>query len=391
MIAAIPDNEEERLSALFDLDILDTDAEEVFDRITLMAARLLAVPIVLVSLIDRDRQWFKSRIGLDATETHRDFAFCSHAMLSDEIMHVPNAPDDPRFAANPLVTGPPGIRFYAGAPLTLRDGIRLGTLCAIDIKPRELTKEQSELLRDLAAVVVDELVLRHSLKELAKSNGGQQKSMLELQRANKALQQFAFMASHDLRAPLKRLINLVDIAILDSDSEVLHLVQPIRDSAVQLEELVEGYGRLASLVPGHTEERLISTLVAQAQSTVGAEVEIDLRDDASVICDPVLMIQLLVNLLENVHKYGVGDAAVIDTRDYSDRLILTVSNSVEETFHVDQSVFAPFRRLAIEIDGDGLGLAIVERVAHLHGGSVSATCSDNTFTVELSLAKQETL
>jgi signal transduction histidine kinase len=386
--APVPHNEAERLSALVGLDILDTEPEEVFDRIIRLAAVIVDVPIVLVSLIDRDRQWFKAKVGLEATETHRDLAFCSHAVLEDEILLVPDALQDPRFADNPLVTGAPDIRFYAGAPLILRDGIRLGTLCAIDRKPRNLTDQQSEALRDLAAVVVDELALRQSLKEVAEISDLQRQSMLELRRTNQALQQFAHMASHDLRAPLKNMINLADIAVLDTEGEVLDLVQPIRDSAVRLEEVVRGCGRLAGLEQGHTEDRLVSDLVDQARNAADSDMVIDLRQDMNLTCDPVLVTQVLVNLLDNVEKYGSEREVVIDARDESDSVVISVSNAVEETFDVDPSIFAPFRRLVADGSGQGLGLAIVERVAHLHGGSVSASCSDNTFTVEICLAKQ---
>lgn len=155
-----PDDEAERLDVLSSYEVLDTGPEESFDRITRMASRLLDVPICLISLIDKDRQWFKSRQGLDATETPRDISFCTHAILNDEVMVVPDAVDDPRFHDNPLVVGDPCIRFYAGAPLTTHSGHNLGTLCAIDRQPREMTDDERQLLDDLAHMVVDELELR---------------------------------------------------------------------------------------------------------------------------------------------------------------------------------------------------------------------------------------
>jgi len=389
MKAAIPENEAERLSALYQLDILDTEPEEVFDRITRLAAQIIGTPIALVSLVDRDRQWFKSKIGLDLVDSPRDIAFCSHAVLDDDILLVPNATEDTRFANNPFVTPEDGIKFYAGAPLILKDGIRLGTLCTIDSQPRELTEEQKVALSDLASVVVDELALRQSLKALDQINLDLNKqSILELQRANKALKQFAYMASHDLRSPLKQLVTLADIALLDSDGALAELVQPMRDSAARLEELVNGYRRLAELEHGLAEPREISELVEKAREQIGDDVVIDLREDATLTCDPVLITQVLVNLFENARKYGDDAKVVIDAREIDGGVAMTVRNSVENTFKVDQTVFAPFRRLVTEGGGDGLGLAIVERIVHLHDGSVSASCSDNTFTVELLLANQ---
>jgi len=132
----------------------------------------------------------------------------------------------------------------------------------------------------------------------------------------------------------------------------------------------------------------MSALLHQAYEASGSELEIDLREDAVLTCDPVLITQVLVNLLENASKYGTRGEVVIDARDEGESVIVSVSNPVEKTFAVDSSVFAPFRRLVDDDAGSGLGLAIVERIAHLHGGSVSATCADNMFTVELALAKE---
>ncbi|WP_290703512.1 sensor domain-containing diguanylate cyclase [Amphritea sp.] len=152
-----PINETDRINTLRSLKILDTQAEERFDRLTRLAARMFDVPIALVSLIDEDRQWFKSATGLDAAETHRDISFCGHAILGDEIFNIPDATQDERFADNPLVTMDPSIRLYVGCPLKAHDGAKMGTLCLIDQKPRELSKEDLQALRDLADMAEQEL------------------------------------------------------------------------------------------------------------------------------------------------------------------------------------------------------------------------------------------
>ncbi|MEE4250253.1 MAG: PAS domain S-box protein, partial [Alcanivoracaceae bacterium] len=157
-IPAIPDDEQQRLQALHDLQLLDTPAEERFDRLTRLAKQMFAVPIALVSLVDEQRQWFKSSQGLDACETGRDVSFCGHAILGREIFEVCDASKDPRFADNPLVTGAPHIHFYAGAPLITGDGYGLGTLCIIDSQPRQLNADERRALRDLADIVVSEVL-----------------------------------------------------------------------------------------------------------------------------------------------------------------------------------------------------------------------------------------
>lgn len=164
----LPPNETERLAALARYCVLDTPAEPAFDRLVRLARALFDVPIALISLVDSDRQWFKARSGLDAEQTPRAVSFCGHAVAADELLVVPDAAADPRFSDNPLVTGGPFIRFYAGAPLRTRDGFALGTLCVIDRQPRAgLDPEQRQLLEDLAAIAVDELELRQLLAQTA--------------------------------------------------------------------------------------------------------------------------------------------------------------------------------------------------------------------------------
>ncbi len=159
--ASIPVDEEERLASLRALGILDTPAEERFDRITRMAQRVLGVPMAAVTFVDGDRQWFKSRQGLSASETPREDSFCAHVVVEDELMHVPDASADARFSDNPLVTGDPSIRFYAGSPIKGPDGANLGALCALDSQPRELSEDDRATLGDLAAMAEQEIAALH--------------------------------------------------------------------------------------------------------------------------------------------------------------------------------------------------------------------------------------
>ncbi len=153
----LPSNEAARQSTLTGLNVLDTPPEERFDRLTRLAKRMFGVPIVLVSLVDMNRQWFKSCVGLSVSETPRDISFCGHAILSREVLLVPDATVDPRFHDNPLVTGDPKIRFYAGCPLSVNDTGHVGTLCLIDRQPRDMDAEELALLRDLARMAEQEL------------------------------------------------------------------------------------------------------------------------------------------------------------------------------------------------------------------------------------------
>ena len=152
-----PHDEQARLETLRSLNVLDSPSENRFDRLTRMAKRMFDVPIALVSLVDENRQWFKSCIGLNVSETPREISFCGHAILGSEIFVVPDTTKDERFADNPLVLNEPKIRFYAGCPLNVMNGIRIGTLCIIDCAPRTFSNEDAELLKDLAGMVEKEL------------------------------------------------------------------------------------------------------------------------------------------------------------------------------------------------------------------------------------------
>lgn len=158
----IPSNEKERLALVHGLNILDTEPDQVLDEITQRAKTRFNVPICLVTIVDANRQWFKSNQGLDATETPRDVSFCGHAINYDSILYIPDALDDYRFKTNPLVTDKPFIRFYAGAPLILKDTLRIGTLCIIDREPKEMTDADLEDLREFADEV--ELALYQTSK-----------------------------------------------------------------------------------------------------------------------------------------------------------------------------------------------------------------------------------
>ncbi|SDS34416.1 adenylate/guanylate cyclase domain-containing protein [Christiangramia echinicola] len=194
-IASLPfeelKKEKARLEALHSQNILDTDAEEEFDRIVKVASFICGTPISLISLVDTDRQWFKSKIGLDVQETPRNVSFCSHAIQQKGIMEIQDASKDIRFKDNPLVTGDPNIRFYAGTPLITQNGLKLGTLCVIDKVPKTLTQEQKDCLESLSMQIMDQIELKHQRKQLQQLNSSlliELKQKIELQ--NKVLHLF---------------------------------------------------------------------------------------------------------------------------------------------------------------------------------------------------------
>lgn len=180
-------NEAQRIKVLWQYEILDTVPEEVFDDLTELAARICEAPIALITLVDEDRQWFKSKVGVTINETSRDISFCGHAIEQSDLFIVPDATLDKRFAKNPLVTSDPKIRFYAGAPLITPDGHALGTLCVIDEVPRQLRPDQKQALRVLARHVMTQLELRRHSRELARAHEEREEIQSELKKAHAEL------------------------------------------------------------------------------------------------------------------------------------------------------------------------------------------------------------
>jgi GAF domain-containing protein len=184
----ISSNDRERVEALQKYQILDTEPEQAFDDLTLLASFICKTPIALVSLIDENRQWFKAKIGMKQSETPRDIAFCSVAIRQPEVMVVPDTLKDERFRDNPFVTSEPKIRFYAGAPLINEDGYALGTLCVIDQRPREMTANQREALQSLSRLVLAQLefrrnliLLKQALNERTKDEHEREREIVKLQ------------------------------------------------------------------------------------------------------------------------------------------------------------------------------------------------------------------
>ncbi len=235
----IPVNEEDRLQALNSYQILDTLPEQDFDDLTRIASEICRVPISLISLIDSDRQWFKSRIGLEAPQTPREVSFCGHAINEpDQIFIIPDSRNDPRFFDNPLVLGDQGVIFYAGVPLVNPQGHSLGTLCVIDHESRELEPSQLDALKALANQVVSQLELRRHIQRLSQANN-------EIKVLHNNLSEISYRISHDLKTPVRGIRTLTDWLIdeyhEEVDEEGKEYFKHLLTKSQHLQQLLEGF------------------------------------------------------------------------------------------------------------------------------------------------------
>ena len=384
MLTAPPaDDEDLRLEKLRLYEILDTPSEEAFDRITRIVARTLGVEIALVSLIDADRQWFKSRHGLDAEETPRELAFCAHAILQDDVLIVPDATQDARFHDNPLVTGAPDIRFYAGAPLQSPDGVKLGTLCAIDRTPQTLSDDHRQLLTDLAKVVVDEMELRVALRG-ALSLVQQREDLLAFR------DETLSTVTHELRTPLTsmngtlKLLSsgvvgeltgqpkeLVDIA----SRNCAHMLTMLND-ILDLKKFEAGKMELNF---DYIDPSALARDVCQEMAGYACDRNViltqNIQPSATILADDLRLRQVMMNLISNALKFSPdGDTVEVHITEQDHDLTIAVTDhgpGIPKNFRT--RVFDHFSQAGgnTKAKGSGLGLPIAKKIVEAHGGTLT--------------------
>lgn len=388
-----PFNEGYRLSVLDSYDVLDSEAETQFDRAVRLAAEHFRVPIALVSLVDECRQWFKAQVGLNSSETPREMAFCAHALVRDEPMVVLNALEDPRFAANPLVTGAPHIRFYAGAPLAVPEGVSLGTLCIIDIAPRpHFSEADVRYLADLAAMVVDALVSRRM--RLAET-GDLRRSLTQATRAAGAAEQakaeFLALTGHELRTPLNAILGFARLIEQECYGPVGHpsYAEYGRLIVSGGERLLQTVSKMLEFAQSETgsvkldESRfavddLIAPCIDQmrgeaAHRAVALHVQMEqagLMLTADRLHSEQMLLQLLSNAIKNAPE---GSRVAVSAGSDAQGLWIAVEDEGEgiapEALEHAMEVFRQTdMRIERAHEGIGLGLPLTERLIELHGG-----------------------
>ena len=380
--AAAAPHEPERLEALRRYDILDTAREEAFDDLTRLAAFICGTPISTVTFIDEHRQWFKSHRGLDDDETPREQAFCAHAILDNGVFVVSDARLDERFSDNPLVTGAPHIRFYAGAPLVTPEGFALGTICVIDREPRTLSHEQTEALQALSRRAMAQLEMRKTLGDLYVA-------YRELQSLDRARGDFVSLVSHQLRTPLASISASLQLA-LTADRAPLGadgVGQSLRDALAISERLTcltNDVLDLSSMETGTLSLRrsicdvhdlVTAACAAPALVPLGRDrLHALVDEDAGLIdADADRIVEALVNLL--AHALRSSPAATLVTtsaRNIDDGVELTVRAAGPGLSPNDLArLFQPFARTdPARGAGGGLGLTIAKATIEQHGGTV---------------------
>lgn len=390
-------NEAERLAELFRYDILDTLPENDFDEIVELASQLCGAEISLISIVDDRRQWFKARHGIDAQETPKDIAFCTHAIHGNEIFEVHNAIEDERFFDNPLVTDDPNIRFYAGQPICSASGHKFGTLCVIDRHPRELTEAQRHILSVLGRQVERQLELRLKIRELEKSLKVIDEQNKAITYLNNLKDRTLSVLCHDLRSPLAGLegiLELFEINALNAEEMIglLQEVQPdIEQCSQQLNNVLhwvrtqmeDGEVECYSFSLQRVGQKSLAWIEKDAQRK-GVNLNSQIEDDLLVFGNEELLQVVWRNLLSNAVKYTrQGDEITLFAYKQADKQDEQVCLGVRDTglgikpeniekilgSHLQLSTLGTAQE-----KGTGLGLLLCKTYLHKMNTELQANC-----------------
>lgn len=390
----VPDNEQERLNALEQYNILDTLPEEAYDSITKLASYICQVPIAFISLIDANRQWFKSKVGFDVPQMHRSNSFCQYAIMGEDILEISDLKQDKRFATSPLVSGEAGIRFYVAAPLITPDGFALGTLCMLDTKPKKLSKDQMEAIHTLATSVVTQLVLRDQKKKL------EEEKDKALQSA-RVKEQFLANMSHEIRTPLNGIMGLTNLLLAshltDEQHTYLKYIKNAADNLLGIVNDILDYSKIESgsltlqSVPfsiSQLFESMIQFFTDKAEQK-GLEMEASLSQDIPDMLtgDPGRLKQVLSNILDNAIKFTESGKVVFHIhKEWQDSQKITLLFKVTDTgIGIPEEklsvIFESFTQVNNEnsrkYGGTGLGLAIAKRLVDAQAGKLWISSKEN--------------
>lgn len=422
----LPSNESERLDALKSYHILDTSPERDYDSITQIAQEICQTPISLISLIDKDRQWFKSAKGIDVTETPRDISFCGHTILNPyEPFIIENALEDDRFFDNPFVMDDPGVQFYAGIPLVTSKGYALGTLCVIDNKPRSLADDQIEALKALANQVTNQFELRKKTIQLEKikedleiKNRELEQAKFHLEEALKAKSVFLSMMSHEIRTPLHSILGNIHLLLEEQPRKEqeapLKVLKFTGETLLSIINDILDYSKLEAQkvqieqIPFNLVD-LLNNIVEinwHRSKEKGNKLQIDLDTSIPAFLegDPTRLVQVINNLVSNAVKFTKNGqitlkAGVVDrTHSHVEVKFEVIDNGIGISEESLPKIFDEFAQASIittrQFGGTGLGLAIIKKIlllfnSEIHVDSTLNEGSNFYFTVNFKIAEDQ--
>jgi K+-sensing histidine kinase KdpD len=369
-------SERERLQTLLRYEILDTDDDQAFNELTQLASTICQTPISLISLVDDHRQWFKSKVGIDAPETPKNIAFCSHAILQEKIFEVPNALDDHRFCDNPLVTGAPDIRFYAGAPLIAPNGLAIGTLCVIDREAKTLTENQRQVLSVLAKQVISQLELR------LRSH--------QLERMNRDREQLFTMISHDLRSTFNCILGMSrrlskKVNTLKPEA-LLKISQSIEASSINvynlLDEILQWSQQRLGSFRCFPKNQFLRPLVTDAMELLQdslefkrLQVDLSIDTEMAVFADTTMTKAVMRNLISNAVKFSEPEAHISISAKINQQWVIV--SVVDGGCGIDKKLISKLFEQCVDSRegserelGHGLGLSLCGEFINAQGGKI---------------------
>lgn len=400
IIPPIPPNEEARLRALNDYSILDTLPEREYDDITQLASQICGTPISLIGLIDENRQWYKSKVGIEADYSPRDLTFCGHAIIDpNEIMMVKDSRLDQRFHDNPNVTQG-GVIFYAGIPLVSPEGHALGTLCVVDHEPKILDQNQLDALKALSHQVV-------SLFELRKSKMLLEKSTNDLAIRNQELEKFANVAAHDIKSPLNNISSITEILLSDFsqdlDDEAKMFIGMLHSSSAVLRNLVDGiltHSKSDSILTQIRQYVDLYELIGEIKNLLDIKNEYEFKlnfENLKIYTNKIALQQILINLVANGIKYNDKKSVVIeigfDQNPYFfEFYVKDNGNGIQKEWQ--QRMFNIFEVLSAQDrfgnKGNGIGLSTVKKLVQGLGGQIEVDSKIRKGTkITFTLAKSD--
>ncbi|WP_338373493.1 GAF domain-containing sensor histidine kinase [Marivirga tractuosa] len=394
----IPDNENERLKELRRLNILDSEQEKDFDELVELASIICGVPISLVTLVDADRQWFKSKKGVSVDSTHRDVSFCGHAIHGDDIFIIENAVADERFYDNPLVVDDPSIRFYAGMPIKSENGFNLGTLCVIDSEPKSLDETQIRALRILGGQASKLIELRDKKLRLESTNE-------KLQSLNELNSQITSIISHDLKGPIKSMRAYLNSKYIDANrpEDLAQLFPLVKNNLNSLDELVENlleWSRSTNdvnFVEINIKDVVLEICSLFEGNALDKDIELKcgIGDDLKVVADLSMIRFVLRNLINNAIKFTENGLVKVDIEETDNKkaVIKVIDTGVGIPNDLLKRLKLKDKKISTKgtrnEKGTGLGLQLVREFLSIHKTDLNIESEENkgsTFSFVLPLA-----